>query len=464
MMHAVGLFLLGSALTAQEPRAPGPPAPDTVFVELHGLVQTALEQNLRLQAADAATRGAETYRATAWSRFDPTVVIGGEYEGSGIGAQLTGRLPTGATYLLGSVAPSTVAGDPIYADAIVARVDQPVLRGLGLYSDRNAIRAADAGVDAARARLRRTRDQVRAGVRLAYAYLVERHRQEATAARSVERAQELLDAYESLRAIEKITEVDLITARLGVASRQAALLQVQRQRRDAEDVLLFTVYGEEARAVLAGAGDATWMPSDTVIDAPTLPSMADATDRALGARPDLEAARYDAAEAKYWWQHARNAAFPTLNVSASFSSTRNDTLLGPSVGFGERYQEWRFGFVLARPLWNGGASAARSRAAAETDRMAAQLAEAEAIVRQQVRAAIRDIDLAREAVDIAAEASGLARRQYEMERQRLDLGLTDLFRVLQYEEQVGVTERAEAEAWLAYATAVVRYRLAMGED
>ena len=84
-------------------------------------------------------------------------------------------------------------------------------------------------------------------------------------------------------------------------------------------------------------------------------------------------------------------------------------------------------------------------------------------MRQEVRAAVRDITLAREQVTIADSASNLARDQYRMENERLKLGLSDIFRVLQYEEQVGTVERAEAEAWLAYATAVVRYWLAMGK-
>ena len=162
-----------------------------------------------------------------------------------------------------------------------------------------------------------TRDEVAATVRLAYAILVERHRQEATAERSVRRAQELLDAYTSLRAIEKITEVDLITAKLGVASRQATLPQVRRERRAAEDALLFAVYGAGARAVLARAGDAVWIPRDTVVGAPDLPSMEDAIARALTARSDLEAARHDVAQARYRLRQARNATLPTLNLSAS---------------------------------------------------------------------------------------------------------------------------------------------------
>ena len=105
----------------------------------------------------------------------------------------------------------------------------------------------------------------------------------------------------------------------------------------------------------------------------------------------------------------------------------------------------------------------RDRATAAADQTEAQLVEAENVVRREVRAAVRDIELAREQVTIAADAARLARQQYEMERERLTLGLTDIFRVLQYEEQVGTVERAEAEAWRAYATAVVQYRLAMGE-
>lgn len=69
----------------------------------------------------------------------------------------------------------------------------------------------------------------------------------------------------------------------------------------------------------------------------------------------------------------------------------------------------------------------------------------------------------RERLALQREATRLARLQYEGERERLRLGVTDLFRVLQFEDAVGNAELAELAASLDSASAVARYTAAIGQ-
>lgn len=465
---AVALALIPIALSGAAPARAAAQLgarADTVAVGLAELVRVAMMDNLRLRAAYAEVRGTATAARATRSRYDPIFNLGTDSDAGSVGGQVVGLLPTGASYLVGSVAPSTLPGEPIYPNAIVASVSQPLLRGLGFKSARPAIRAVDAGIAASRERLVRARAEVSVEIGLSYALLVERHRQEAIVARSLLRAEELRDAYTELHRLEKITEIDLITAQLGVASRQASLLEVRRDRREAEDALVFAVYGARAPTVFA-RGEAVLMPTDTAVVATTLDALDAldaATDRAIAARPDVVAARHDTERARLQVEYARNASLPTLNISAALTSTKLEQV-GVSNGLrrDSRVEEWSVGLVMSRPLRNSGASAERERAAAQLAEAEVALLEAENAVRAEVRAAYRDIELGREQVALAAEASRLARRQYDGERERLTLGLTDLFRVLQYEEQVSRVERAEASARLSYAASVLRLELALG--
>jgi outer membrane protein TolC len=453
---ALGLASL-TPLNVAAQGAPVSGTADTSYLDLASLVRTGLVLNLRLRGALAETEGIATFARSVRAPFDPNIGLGTDADAGAIGGQMGGLLPTGARYLLGSVAPVPLPGEPVFQNAIVASLTQPLLRGIGPQSVGRDVRAADEGVRAAFLRMERARDEVAVEIAVSYAVLVERHRQEAISARSVRRAQELLDAYTALHALERISRVDLITAELGVASRRAALLAAERDRRAAEDALVFAVYGARAASMLAQDGTAL-MPRDSCARLPEMLALEQATASALAERPDVDAARHELTRARYRRQFARNAALPALDVTGAVSRPLTDrgNLADPST------QEWFLGVTLSRPLRNVGATADRERALANEQRAAIALEELENAVRGEVRAALRDLSLGRQQAELAAEAARLANAQYAGERERLDLGLSDIFRLLQYDEQVARVEQADARAQLALAVAGLQYRIAAG--
>jgi outer membrane protein TolC len=170
------------------------------------------------------------------------------------------------------------------------------------------------------------------------------------------------------------------------------------------------------------------------------------------------------ARTRYQSAYSRNAKLPALNLFGALTSTLDDSLRRPlNAGvFDGRRTEWTVGIELSRSLGNTNARADAERASAAEARAAIGVSDAENIARADVRAGYRDIGLRREHVRIAGEAADLARRQYDGERARLELGLTDIFRVLQYDDQRAEVEHAEATAWLALASSIVQYQSAMG--
>lgn len=238
---------------------------------------------------------------------------------------------------------------------------------------------------------------------------------------------------------------------------RAALLAAERDRRGAEDALVFAVYGSRASAMLAQEGTAL-VPRDSSAMLPEVPTLEEATTRALAERPDVDAARHEMASARYRTLFARNAGLPALDVTGAVSRpiTAGGGIADASL------PEWFVGVTLSRPLRNVGAGAERERALAAERRAEISLVELENAVRAEVRAAMRDLTLGRQQAALAGEAARLANAQYAGERERLDPGLSDIFRLLQYEEQVARVEQTEARAQLALAAAGIQYRIAAG--
>ncbi|MEP6779197.1 MAG: TolC family protein [Gemmatimonadaceae bacterium] len=435
---------------------------DTVPVRFDDLVRTALTENLRLQSIAAETRGIRSGALAVRSPYDPLIGVAAATNEQRYGALVSGVIPTGATYsaIVSRTALPTIGGSQ---SSFLASISQPILRGFGFTSLRNTIHATDEAIASAEARLLQTRVEVTATIGLLYAALIESHQIEAVDTRSLTRAEELGAAYEELRKLDKITEVDLITAELGVTSRRTELLSARRTRQAAQDDLVLAVYGAKAAARFP-ADEVVLMPSDGV-PADAGSSLEDAIAKALAVRPDVEAARRQVFQVRYLESVARNALLPRLDFTAALSNNRVDDLSAlatPRSNFSTAPTQASFGLTLSRPLFNNASNAERERAAASVDLARVALADVENVVRIEVRAAYRDMSVGREQVRLASSASDLARRQYDGERARLDLGLTDIFRVLQVNDQVAKVEVNEAIARSSLATAQVRMRAAIG--
>ena len=462
------LVVVAGALAPQTLRAQSAPRVqqsarvDTTGVHLDELIRTALSQNLTLLTAVAEARSVGSRVRGVRSPFDPIVGISTASNERNYGAQLSGVLPTGALYR-GSLGWQNMPGQ-LQQNTLLASVDQPLLRGLGFGSLRNSIRATDEAAAAADFRLARVRVEVVASVQRSYAQLIESHQTEAVAARSLSRALDLESAYTELRRLDRITEIDLITAQLGATSRRATFLSARQRREAAQDQLVVVAYG--ARASLRFASEAVvLMPQDSVSPPDVGLALEVAIEQALSAREDVEAARRDLAQARLLERVAGNALLPSLDLSATLSRTQlnsTSSLAGITLRETTKPLSASIGFTLSRSIVNVASRADRERAQALTELVSVALADAENQVRVEVRAAYRDIDVGREIVQLAAASSALARREYAGERERLDLGLTDIFRVLQFEEQVSKLEQSEATVRSSLAAAYIRLQAALG--
>jgi outer membrane protein len=457
---------------------------DTVRLGLEEALNLALTRNLDLLSSLEGLRSVNAQLMRAHSAFDPEVQLEPgyafseqmQYPADGrvrvaipsrrYAASVAGTLPVGTEYRAGSTLQSTVIGQQPAGNTHELRLSltQPLLRGFGVATVQAPIRAAQLGIAAAEGRHRQHRNEIVADLTAQYMQLVWRERQRESALRSLRRAEDLERAYAELRALARVTEIDLLTARYAVANRRATLLSADRDRRDAQDALVFAIYGADATAVLR-ADEVVYQATDTTIAIPELPTLSQAITGALAARPDVMGAQHDVEQARVNEQVARNSLLPTLNLDGSVAATgvaQSGWSVAPrGVNEGHTF-DWGLGLIVSYPLRASRARADVEEARAVVNQSDLAVESARNTVQLEVRAAYRAIVIERERLAVQRDATRLARAQYDGERERLRLGVTDLFRVLQFEDAAADAELAELAAAFDLATAVARYTAATG--
>jgi outer membrane protein TolC len=443
---------------------PGRPA------TLAELVAVAMERNLPLEASRARRQLAGAGVDVAGGDFDLALSLAAGVGASRLvpgrsgsySARLDQLLPWGTLLGLdltgsGSRSPG-VALDAYDADVGLS-LTQPLLQGFRARDVelRVARHAADAGFH----RLSRAMEAVAADVEIAYWNLAESEAVEAVLLRSREIAELLVVRNEELAARDIVADVDVITARSGVALRRANLVAAGRERIDRAEDVVFRVWGEDAARQLA----TDTLPLKTTpvdVAVPALLPLAAAEALALTRRGDLAAVQSDLLGAEVAAEGARNARLPSLSLSGSVRSGGTESSLGRSLGGLDGARSWSLGLSFSQPLRNRTDRALDQIADLTREIRRLDLVIVENLVRQEVRLAIRAISAGAERAEAAEEAAELAGAQLEAERRRLELGLGDSFRLLETEENAVQAELEWVRARYDLARAVTRYRLALG--
>jgi outer membrane protein TolC len=180
---------------------------------------------------------------------------------------------------------------------------------------------------------------------------------------------------------------------------------------------------------------------------PPLPDVDQAITDALAARPDLTAARDQLAAASVLARRAARALLPDVSSKWSVHQDLGDGDVDVSAGLG-------LGGSFA---WRGPRAERDAATAREWQREEA-LRGAEDAVRAEVTSAHAAVAAAARRLEAAERARALSVELLELERRRVELGASDLFRLVLREEQLDAAARdaATAEAELGRSEAGLR--------
>jgi len=266
-----------------------------------------------------------------------------------------------------------------------------------------------------------------------------------------------------------------------VATREADILQAEAQVKNAEDQMktLLNLSQDEDRA----AG--TIMPKDR----PVLPerklSLEEALATALDNRPDLRITRIGLKNQELNLRYAKNQLLPGLNLTASYwspgvSGTRivylnDDPLSGIILGtvpggskasmkdaFNFKYNNWSVGLTLTVPVSNILSRAAYTQARLDMQQALLDLKNREQQVFLEIKTAVRAAETNAKRVQAYKVARELAEQKLAGEEEKLKVGLSTNYMVLQYQRDLSTARSTELKAVVDYNVSLADLDRALG--
>ena len=334
------------------------------------------------------------------------------------------------------------------------KVTQPLLKNFGSQVTHNRIVIAQNNLSMSQEDFRQQITDVTAQVQDAYWDLVFRRQDLEVRRQQRALAEQLLDQIRKQVAVGTLAPIEVLQAETEIARVEERILVAENTLRATEDrlkrIMNFSLLGEYADAVL--------LPVDTPsYDARTI-NQEEQIRQALAQRFDLMQAKLMLENQRVTLVFSENQALPTLDLETSLRvngiSKNFDDHLG-EFDPGKRHR-WDISLQFSQPLGNRQAKnrITQSRLAIRQQMLRIQDLEEEII--RQVRAAVRDVMTNAQRVRASRVSSELAQKQLEAEEKKLQVGLSTVFTVLDFQEDLSVERSKEINALTDYLQALVR--------
>ena len=486
-----------TAEPAQNPAVEPAPAQTAPVLTLDQAIARVLEKNFNLRVQGFNTANAKENLVIAKAGFDPTfTALGSRSKTQGVTSSTasTGNIVASnyrqdQTDVRVGVVQNLVTGAAVNASASVLRssnnlalnsfnpaynsdlsvsLTQPLLKGAGPKVARAVIEQTKLGITIANLNYKGSVLQAVRDTEAAYYTLAFARGQLAVKQRSLELAQKLYDENKVKKNTGVATDLDVLTAEVGVATAQNGVVLAQQQVRNSEDNLL-ALTGQFEFATPPGS--VTFTPYND-----PAPSVGESFRLARELQPTYVAALETIKQLEIAAAVANNGKLPTLNFDGAVGFNGLDHSTNSSIDnlkTGDNYN-WQADLSLSVP-WGLRSDRARARIALNNlHQEQTQLQQIEQNLLVQVRAAVLAVDTNIESVQISAKATQLAEKQYELQKAKFDAGLSTSRDVLQSQtdlETVRVNDlQARVNLRIAVAnlhqldgSSIERYHIALAE-
>lgn len=282
---------------------------------------------------------------------------------------------------------------------------------------------------------RQSRQDIAYAVHVAYWDLVSAIEQRGVAESAVDLAENQLEQEQREFDAGVGTQIDVVQARVEVATRSEALLRTQNavvQRMDDLRALLFV--SQDDRLWEMELVPTTGLPEEA--SAEGVPDWTTALLTALEMRSELRQRRIDVDVARERHQRATSERLYGLDLTLEVSSAAVDASGGEALEESLGLDYPRYAAVLSYNMPIGNRTAANAERAAEAEVRRAQLEyeREELNVTTSVRTALRNVLFAVEQVRAASTSLELARRQLAAEEARQAEGMSTTFQVLEFQQ------------------------------
>jgi outer membrane protein TolC len=486
--------------------APAQEAQKTLPLTLDEAVLRALKSNLGIRVAEYGPANADLSILSAQEKYFPTFAFSysnrhtervsysfldvpgatsitktGSFQGSvnqtiPLGGRLTVSMSNGLT-------DSNQKGNtinPQYNTGLSLSFSQPLLRDFGTKMTNRTIIVARNSYDVSELTFTRTVQDTVYSVTQTYwnlVYAVENLKvQEA----SLQLARDFLAKNQRSVEIGTLAPMDVLSAEAEVASREAQILSAQSSVRNFEDQLrnLMNLSAEEEK------GYAAVIPTDKPKYEEQPVDFDQALTIALEKRTDLRISKINLKTDELNFRYAKNQLLPNLSLNAGYSSPGlsgtqliydGNPLFGNVIdtvpgGFSSAYKDtfafkypnWNISLSLDIPLSNVLSKANYAMAKLSVDQAVLEMENQEKTAVLEIKNAVRQLRTNFELVRANRIARELSEKKLGAEEEKLRVGLSTNYIVLQYQRDLTVARVAELNAIINHNIAQASLERAMG--
>lgn len=442
-------------------------------ITMSDAIRVALERNLELQAATYGARASEAALRGSYGLFDPllrisylsgddkrqlnsillpTISARDEYEETSVSIQQ--KLPIGTELTLsgtqhrGDEVPAPTV-NPYYDSRAELSLVQPLLKGFGRTVTEQQIIFSAKDQQISMQDLRDKAFQVVAEVRNAYLDALQAQYELSYRETSVELASRIVR--ENVARVEAgiLAPVEKLEAEVGLQARERLLLDARRAFEDALD---------EFNLLLASE-DVLYIPVIQPFSMEYQTSETDGVDSGLMKRPDVLRRMKEIEKVRVERSVARNALLPELNLVAAYGQNGLGDNSGDSLDVvrdGD-YDSWEVGVNFSYPLGSIESRNELKRAESILRQQRSLLAQLHNEVRNEVRSAIRNINVSRKKTEVAKRGHELSREKLRILLKRREVGLTTTRDVLDGEEDLASARTDQIASIADYFKSITEY-------
>jgi len=481
-------------------------ADNTLSLTLEECILKALQNNLGLTIQQLAPLQAEYSLQLSKEKFIPTLAFNfnrGETRNAAyswldaatdstftetgrLSGTITQAVPTGGNLTISMLGNRNYTNqrlqtiNPRYDARLQFQFSQPLLRDFGFKMSRRQIILARNGLEKAGYDFQANVADLIYNVETSYWSLVYSIENLKVVRLSLQLAQDLLDRNQRAVEIGTMAPMDVLTAKSSVAAREADIIAAEASVKSAEDTL---------RSILNLMGDEKATGAIIPVDQPDLDIKPADLDQsllvAMQNRPELKSLKIDLDNSKFNFSVAKNQLLPNLNLSASYTSPgisgdrilylNNNPLSGVVVGVVPAgvsqaikdslkflYKNWNVGLTLDIPLSNMLSRASVAQAQVNLQSAELQLKSREQTIYLEIKNAVRDLETNSRRVQALKIASDLADQKLKAEGEKLRVGLSTPYQVLQFQEQLTRARTTELQAIINLNNAQARLNQVLG--
>lgn len=374
--------------------------------------------------------------------------------------------------------------NPRYSSQLRLDFTQPLLRDFGYDLSRREIIVAKNNLNSSEKDLQRSLQDTVYSVEEAYWGLVASIENLKVMQQSLKLAEDFLERQK--RAVEIGTEapIEILSARSEVATREADILGGEANVKNAEDnlKLILNLTVEDPNFEFSKI-----IPQEMPEFEKKEISLEAAFATAIQNRPDLESTRISLKNSEINLGYAKNQQLPGLNLTASYwspgvSGTQiiygnrtQENPFGVPIGevpggisdafkdvFGFKYKNWSVRLTLDFPLNTIVSRASLAQARVDLQQATLQLKQQEQNIYLEIKRAVRAVETNYQRVEAYKVARELRQQQLEAEEEKLKVGLTTPYFVLQYQRDLATAQTTELQAIIDYNLSRADLSRAMG--